>query len=135
MSGVVLSPEVKEWLTLLLAVGGSFCGLLSVIIFPIFYFRLTRKYDAMFPDHADLTDARGIQGEINRTGRYMWCIVRKTLSQRNERIRKVTGGYDFRGNAPLLDIILCYLMFFSGLLFLLSLSFFIFLTNVLGVDL
>jgi len=130
----VFSPEVKEWLTLLLAVGGSFCGLISAIIFPIFYFRLTRKYDAMFPDHADLTDACGIQGEINRTGRYMWCIVRKTLSQRNERIRKITGGYDFRGNAPLLDIILCYLMFFFGLLFLVSLSVFFLLTKVFGFN-
>ena len=131
----MFSPEVKEWLTLLLAVGGSFCGLVSVIIFPIFYFRLTRKYDAMFPDHADLTDARGIRGEINRTGRYMWCIVRKTLSQRNERIRNITGGYDFRGNASLFDIILCYLMFFFGLLFLVSLSVFFLLTKVFGFDL
>ncbi len=131
----MFSPGVKEWLTLLLAVGGSFCGLVSVIIFPIFYFRLTRKYDAMFPDHADLTDARGIRGEINRTGRYMWCIVRKTLSQRNERIRNTTGGYDFRGNASLFDIILCYLMFFFGLLFLVSLSVFFLLTKVFGFDL
>jgi len=58
-----------------------------------------------------------------------------TLSQRNERIRNITGGYDFRGNASLFDIILCYLMFFFGLLFLVSLSVFFLLTKVFGFDL
>ena len=89
----------------------------------------------MFPSHADLTDARGIQGEINRTGRYMWCFVRKNFSQRNERIRKVTGGYDFRGNAPLFEVILCYLMLFSGFILIVSTLIFIFLTEILGIEL
>ncbi len=132
---MVFSPEAREITRYLLLVGGGISSVVSMIIFPIFYFRLTRKYDAMFPDHADLTDARGIQGEINRTGRYMWCIVRKTLSQRNERIRKVTRGYDFRGNALLLDIILCYLMFFFGLLALGSAITFYILTVILSIDL
>ena len=132
---MVFSPEIREIIRYLLLVGGGIGAVVSMIIFPIFYFRLTRKYDAMFPKHADLTDAHGIQGEINRTGRYMWCIVRKTLSQRNERIRNITGGYDFRGNASLFDIILCYLMFFFGLLFLVSLSVFFLLTKVFGFDL
>ncbi len=124
-----------EWATLLLVFGIGICGLAGMIVLIVLYFRLTRKYDAMFPDHADLTDARGIQGEINRTGRYMWCIVRKTLSQRNERIRKVTGGYDFRGNAPLLDIVLCYLLLFSGFTFLGSAIAVFFMTKIFGIDL
>ena len=132
---MAVSPEAIETIGYLLLAGGGICGLMFMIMLPAVYFRVTRKYDAMFPDHADLTDARGIQGEINRTGRYMWCFVRKNLSQRNERIRKVTGGYDFRGNAPLLDIILCYLMFFFGLLFLGSVLIFIILTEVFGIDL
>ena len=132
---MVFSPEIREIIRYLLLVGGGIGAVVSMIIFPIFYFRLTRKYDAMFPKHADLTDAHGIQGEINRTGRYMWCIVRKTLSQRNERIRKVTGGYDFRGNAPLLDIILCYVLFFFGLSALGSAITFYLLTKILGIDL
>ncbi len=126
---------MKELLTILLVGGFGIGGLVFVILFPILYFRLTRKYDAIFPNHADLTDARGIQGEINRTGRYMWCIVRKTLSQRNERIRKVTGGYDFRGNAPVSEIILCYLILFSGFIFISSAFTFFFLTKILGIDL
>ncbi|MCF6211755.1 MAG: hypothetical protein L3J88_14300 [Gammaproteobacteria bacterium] len=126
---------MKELLTILLVGGFGIGGLVFVILFPILYFRLTGKYDAIFPNHADLTDARGIQGEINRTGRYMWCIVRKTLSQRNERIRKVTGGYDFRGNAPVSEIILCYLILFSGFIFISSAFTFFFLTKILGIDL
>ncbi|VAW95177.1 hypothetical protein MNBD_GAMMA20-660 [hydrothermal vent metagenome] len=130
-----VSSDFKEWVTLLLVFGVGICGLVGMIVLIVLYFRLARKYDAMFPNHDDLTDARGIQGEINRTGRYMWCIVRKTLSQRNERIRKVTGGYDFRGNTPLLDIVLCYLLLFSGFIFLGSAIAVFFMTKILGIDL
>ncbi len=130
-----LPSEVKEWLILLLAFSGGIGTLVFLIVLPVVYFRVTRKYDAMFPSHADLTDARGIQGEINRTGRYMWCFVRKNFSQRNERIRKVTGGYDFRGNAPLSELILCYLMLFSGFLLIVSTLTFIILTEILGIEL
>ncbi len=133
---MALSFETKELLgNLLILGGGGVCGLVFMIVLPLVYFRLTRKYDAMFPDHASLTDARGIQGEINRTGRYMWCIIRKTFSQRNERIRKVTGGYDFRGNAPLSEVILCYLMLFSGFILIGSTFLFIILTEIFGIDL
>ncbi len=130
-----LPSEIKEWLILLLAFSGSIGALVFVIVLPVVYFRVTRKYDAMFPSHADLTDAHGIQGEINRTGRYMWCIVRKNFSQRNERIHKVTGGYDFRGNAPLSEVILCYLMLFSGFILIISTLTFIILTEILGIEL
>jgi len=99
------------------------------------YFRLTRKYDPLFPDHADLTDGIGIQGEINRSGRYMWCIIRKNLSQRNERIRKITGGYDFRGNASLFDIVLCYSTLVFGSIMLVSGFTFVILTEIFGIDL
>ena len=122
---------MKEFLTVLLVSGGV-CGVVTMILLPVMYFRLTRKYDSMFPDHANLTDGIGIQGEINRAGRYMWCIVRKDLSQRNERIRNITGGYDFRGNASLFDIILCYLMFFFGLIFIVSAFTFVTLTEIFG---
>jgi len=111
---MVLSPEVTEWLILLLVLGIGIGGLVGMILLPVMYFRLTRKYDPMFPGHANLTDGIGIQGEINRAGRYMWCIIRKNFSQRNERIRNITGGYDFRGNASLFDIILCYSTLFSA---------------------
>ena len=132
---MALSPEVKEWLTLLLAFGIGICGLIGMILLVVLYFRLTRKYDPMFPDHANLTDGIGIQGEINRAGRYMWCIIRRNLSRHNERIRNITGGYDFRGNASLFDIILCYSTLFFGLFFLGSLLIFFLLTEVFAVDL
>ncbi|HEB92665.1 MAG TPA: hypothetical protein ENI94_04200 [Gammaproteobacteria bacterium] len=131
----MFSPEVKEWLTLLLAFGTGVSSVVGLALLPILYFRLTRKYDAMFPDHDDLTDGIWIQGDINRTGRYMWCIVRKNLSQRNERIRRVTGGYDFRGNAPLLDIILCYLLLFFGLSAIGGMFTIVILTEIFGIDL
>ena len=89
----------------------------------------------MFPDHANLTDGIGIQGEINRSGRYMWCIIRRNLSQRNERIRDITGGYDFRGNASLFDIIECYSTLFFGSLMLISVAIFFILTKIFGIDL
>ena len=131
----MFSPEVKEWLTLLLAFGTGVSSVVGLALLPILYFRLTRKYDAMFPDHDDLTDGIWMQGDINRTGRYMWCIVRKNLSQRNERIRRVTGGYDFRGNAPLLDIILCYLLLFFGLSAIGGMFTIVILTEIFGIDL
>jgi len=132
---MTFSPEVKEWLTLLLALGIGVSGLVSMILLPVVYFRLTRKYDPMFSDHANLTDGIGIQGEINRAGRYMWCIIRKNLSQHNERIRNITGGYDFRGNASLSDIILCYSLLFFGSIVLVSLVIFFLLTKIFGIDL
>ena len=130
-----LSLETKKVLGDLFIFGSGICGLVGMILLLILYFRLTRKYDTMFPNHDDLTDGVGILGAINRTGRYMWCIVRRNLSQRNERIRKVTGGYDFRGNATALDIVLCYFMLFFGLSFLASLLIFFLLTEVFGIDL
>ncbi len=130
----MLSPEVKEGLTLLFVFGIGICGLMTLILLPIMYFRLTRKYDPMFPDHANLTDGIGIQGEINRSGRYMWCIVRKNFSQSNERIRNITGGYDFRGNASLFDIILCYSTLFFGSIMLVSGFTFVILTEIFGFD-
>jgi len=123
---------VKEFLTILLVGGVGFCGVVTMILLPVMYFRLTRKYDPMFPDHANLTDGIWIQGEINRAGRYMWCIIRRNLSQRNERIRNITGGYDFRGNAPLFDIILCHLTLFFGSIMLVSGFIFYILTEIFG---
>ncbi|MCF6324752.1 MAG: hypothetical protein L3J89_10615 [Gammaproteobacteria bacterium] len=125
---------MKDFLTILLAGGVGICGFVAMILLPVMYFRLTRKYDPMFPDHADLTDGIGIQGEINRSGRYMWCIIRKNLSQRNERIRHITGGYDFRGNASLFDIILCYSMLVFGSIMLISLFIFVILTEIFGFE-
>ncbi len=125
---------MKEFLTILLVGGFGICGLIGIILLPVMYFRLTRKYDPMFPDHANLTDGIWIQGEINRAGRYMWCIIRKNLSQRNERIRKITGGYDFRSNASLFDIILCYSMLFFGSITIISVFTFVILTEVFGFD-
>ncbi len=122
---------MKEFLTILL-VSGGLCGVVTMILLPIMYFRLTQKYDPMFSDHANLTDGIGIQGEINRSGRYMWCIIRKNLSQRNERIRNITGGYDFRGNASLFDIILCHLTLFFGSIFLVSVFTYYILTEISG---
>jgi len=125
---------MKEFLTVLLVGGFGVCGVMTIILLPVMYFRLTRKYDPMFPDHANLTDGIGIQGEINRSGRYMWCIIRKNLSQRNERIRNITGGYDFRGNASLFDIILCHLTLFFGSIMLVSVFTFVILTEIFGFD-
>jgi len=125
---------MKEFLTILLVGGFGICGLIGIILLPVMYFRLTRKYDPMFPDYANLTDGIWIQGEINRAGRYMWCIIRKNLSQRNERIRKITGGYDFRSNASLFDIILCYSMLFFGSISIISVFTFVILTEVFGFD-
>ena len=55
---------MKEFLTILLIGGFGLCGVVTMILLPIMYFRLTRKYDPMFPDHANLTDGIGIQGKL-----------------------------------------------------------------------
>ena len=131
-----LSLEIQEllWDSLILG-GGGIGGLVSIILPPILYFRLTRKYDAMFPNYMDLSSGVSIQADIARTGRYMRCVLCKNFSQRNELVRNVTGGYDFRGNAPLLDIILCYMMCFFGLIFIVSVFTFFILTKIFGIDL
>ena len=120
---------MKEFLTILL-VSGSICLLVTMILLPVMYFRLTRKYDAMFPGHADLTGGISIQGSISRTGCYVRCTIDKNFNQRNEHIRTITGGYDFRGNASLFDIILCYSTLLFGSIFLVSVFIYYILTEI-----
>jgi len=124
---------MKEFLTILL-ISGGISGVVTLVLLPVMYFRLTWKYDPMFPEHANLTDGIGIQGEINRAGRYMWCIIRQNLSRHNERIRNITGGYDFRGNASLFDIVLCYSTLFFCLILIISVFTFVILTEIFGID-
>ncbi len=131
------SSEVKEWLTLLLMSGIGIGCLGYFILVAILYIRLTRKYDAMFPEYDRIVPFPLIMGTVIRTGLYAYLIIFKNLIKRNHHkiTYEVTNGYDFRGNASRLDIILSYLYMFVAFLFLGSLFIFILLTEVFGIDL
>ncbi len=135
---MILSPEVKEWLTLLLAFGGIGIGCLGyLILLAILYFRLTRKYDAMFPEYYRIIPLPLIMGTVVRTGYYTSFIVFKNLinGKRHKIMYDVTNGYDFRGNASRLDIVLSYLYMFFGFILIGSTFLFIILTDIFGIDL
>ncbi|MCF6323448.1 MAG: hypothetical protein L3J89_03845 [Gammaproteobacteria bacterium] len=132
-----MSPVTKEWLASILALGFGFGCLVGMILLLFLYFRLTRKYDAMFPEYDRIIPLPLLMGTVVRTGYYSGLIVFKNLihSKRHHVIHDVTNGYNFRGNAPLLDIILSYLYLFIGFLTVGSLIALFFLTKVLGVKL
>ncbi len=132
-----LSSEVKEWLTLLLAFSGGIGALGYFVLLPILYFRLTRKYDAMFPEYDRIIPLSSIMGVVVRTGYYASFILFKNLinGKRHKIMHNVTNGYDFRGNAPWPDIFLSYVYLFFAILCLGSLIIFLFLTKVLGIEL
>ncbi len=113
---------MTEFLTVLLVGGIGICGVMSIILFFILYFRLTRKYDAMFPEYDRIVSLPLLMGTVARTGLYTHFIVFKNLSKhkRHSSMHEVTDDYDFRGNASLLDIILSYLMVFCYLTFIFS---------------
>jgi len=46
-----ISLETKEWLASIFALGFGFGCLVGMILLLCLYFRLTRKYDAMFPEY------------------------------------------------------------------------------------
>ncbi len=127
---------MKGFLTILL-VGGFGVGCLGyLILLPILYFRLTRKYDAMFPEYHRIIPLPSFTGTVVRTGYYASFIVfRNNINGKRHKImHDVTNGYDFRGNAPLLDIFLSYLMFFFVLSALSGAFTFIILTQIFGID-
>ncbi|VAW93423.1 hypothetical protein MNBD_GAMMA20-1411 [hydrothermal vent metagenome] len=126
-----LSSEVKEWLTFLLTFGMGIGALGYFILLPILYFRLTRKYDAMFPEYDRIIPLASIMGVVVRTGYYASFILFKNPinGKRHNIMQNVTNGYDFRGNAPWLDIFLSYLYLFLAILCLGSLIVFLFLTK------
>ncbi len=76
-------------------------------------------------------------GGVFRTGYYVSFILFKNLinGKRHKIMQDVTNGYDFRGNASRLDIILSYLYLFFVILLLGSLIVFLFITKVLGIEL
>ena len=132
-----MTLETKELLTTLLVVGFGIGCLGFFILLPILYFRLTRKYDAMFPEYHRIIPLPSITGAVVRTGYYSSFIVFRNLinGKRHKIIRDVTNGYDFRGNATRLDIILSYSYMFIAILCLGSLIALLFFTKVLGVEL
>ena len=107
------------------------------ILVTVLYFRLTRKYDAMFPEYDRIAPFPLIMGTVIRTSLYAYLIIFKNLIKRKHHkiTYEVTNGYDFRGNASQLDIVLSYLYMSFGLLFLWSSIIFFILTKVLGIDL
>ncbi len=128
---------MKGFLTILL-VGGIGIGCLGyLILLPILYFRLTRKYDAMFPEYHRIIPLPSITGTVVRTGYYSSFIVFKSLinGKRHKIMYDVTDGYDFRGNASRLDIALSYLNMFFAISASVSIFMFYFLTKILGIDL
>ncbi len=134
---MALSFETKKLLGDLLLFGGGISCLGYLILLPILYFRLTRKYDAMFPEYYRFTPLASIMGIMFRTGYYASFIVFKNLinGKRHKIIYDVTNGYDFRSNARPLDIILCYLMFFFSLSALGGIFTFVILTELFGINL
>ena len=134
---MAFSPEVIEITRYLLLFGGGIGCLGYFILVAILYFRLTRKYDAMFPEYDRIAPLPLIMGTVIRTSLYAYLIIFKNLIKRKHHkiTYEVTNGYDFRGNASQLDIALSYLYMFFSLLFLGSLIVFFILTTVLGIDL
>ena len=128
---------MKGFLTILL-VGGIGIGCLGyLILLPILYFRLTRKYDAMFPEYHRIIPLPSIMGTVVRTGYYSSFIVFKNLinGKRHKIMFDVTNGYDFRGNASRLDIALSYLNMFFAISASVSIFMFYLLTKILGFEL
>ncbi len=127
---------MKGFLTILL-VGGFGVGSVGyLILLPILYLRLTRKYDAMFPEYHRIIPLPSIMGTVVRTGYYSSFIVFKNLinGKRHKIMHDVTNGYDFRGNASRLDIVLSYLnMFFAVSVTVSAFSFYI-ITKILGFE-
>ncbi len=135
---MAFSLETKELLGNLLILGGGGIGCLGyLVLLVILYLRLTRKYDAMFPEYYRIVPLPSITGIVVRTGLYAHCIIFKNLSKhkRHKITHEVTNGYDFRGNASQLDIFLSYLYLFFVILLAGSLLIFIVLTKVFNVDL
>ncbi len=135
---MILSLETKALLGDLLILGGFGVGCLGfLVLLPILYFRLTRKYDAMFPEYYRIIPFPSITGTVLRTGYYSSFIVFKNHinGKRHKIMYDVTSGYDFRGNASQLDIVLSYLYMFFAFSALGSLLIFILLTKVFGIDL
>ncbi|MBL1260520.1 MAG: hypothetical protein COB33_008315 [Thiotrichaceae bacterium] len=132
-----ISPEIKEWLTLIFGFGFGIGGFVAIILLPVMYFRLTRKYDAMFPEYDRIIPLPLMMGAVIRTSLYAYFIAFKNLRKhkRHRIAYEVTNGYDFRANAPLLDIILSYLISFSSLIFVVSGFTFYILTEIFGIDL
>ncbi len=135
---MTLSPEIKELLGNLLILGGGGIGCLGyLILLAILYFRLTRKYDTMFPEYHRIVPLPLIMGTVVRTGLYAYCIIFRNLSKRKRHkvTYEVTNGYDFRGNASQLDVVLSYLYMFFGFMFMISAVTFVILTEIFGIDL
>ena len=133
----MLSSETKDALTIILAVGGGGGGLVYIVLLAVLYFRLTRKYDAIFPNHERMIPLPATVGTIVRTGCYAWCIVFKNFTKykRNKRIYQVTGDYNFRVNASTTDIILSYLFLFSLVCFLFSAITFYVIHKIFSIEL
>ncbi len=134
---MAFSPEAIEITRYLLLFGGGIGCLGYLILVVILYFRLTRKYDAMFPDYHHIIPLPSIMGAVVRTGYYSTFITFKNRinSRRHKIMYDVTNGYDFRGNAPRLDIILSYLYLLFGFMFIGSAFILIVLTEIFGIDL
>ena len=134
----MLPQDTTYILQVILLVGGiGIGGIGSLALLPILYFRLTRKYDAMFPEHDRMIPISSIMGVALRTSCYAWCIAFRNFTKykRNKRIYQVTGDYDFRGNAPKLDIFLSYLLFVLSVFATISAVLIFIVTGVLRIEL
>ena len=134
---MVFSPEAREITRYFLLVGGGIGCLGYLILLPILYFRLTRKFDTMFPEHDRIIPLASIMGIVVRTGYYSSFIAFKNLinGKRHKIMYDVTNGYDFRRNASRLDIALSYLNMFFAVLALVGAFTFVILTEMFGIDL
>ena len=126
----------KQILTDILLFSGGFSAIASMVILVVVYFRLTRKYDAMFPGYYRISAAgTSLLGNIHRTGAYAKLIVFRNKSKRIKHIKEITGGYDFRGNAPTLDIVLSHLLLFLAIYAIISATIVFIMTRILGIEL
>jgi len=101
-----LALEIKHiffFLSAVTAIPGFFAAVIGM-------FTLGRKFDKVFnkapagPFDPNLP----LFGWFTRTMAYMCCIVQKNKSKKDRFLAPVYKGYDFRGNANLLDKILSY---------------------------
>ena len=136
MISEIFSPNIAHAIFILFLVSFGVCGLGGLLLLAILYFRLTRKYDAIFSDHDRMVPMPSIMGTALRTSCYALCIIFRnfTKKKRNKRIYEVTGDYDFRANASKADILLSYLLFIFSMVTTVSVFIVFIMSKTLNID-
>ena len=106
------------------------------MIIIILYFRLTRKYDAMFPEQNKIFPASSLISLLGKTGYYTWSSAFKGFAKlkRNQAYYNAYNQYDFYGNSSALDRALGYILLFCIVFGLGSALAIFIITRILGIE-